>query len=228
MKKRLLLLVVFAVLLSAGLYGVGGVVPAAHARSHSQVSKLHASGPTAQAGFSISSGDIAQSVSVFASTESLQMEPGKPVHGSSIGVSIVEFNKQAGVVFFVADAPLVSVPGLFIDGKGLTGASLPLTTVTMTVRDPNTGDPTGQTFPLTVALTWTGVGDISTNRSVSHFEIPGIKETIHSSGSFRNATADANTLSYTLPDGRFVNFSGTTSEFANLSNNRFMDILIMH
>lgn len=228
MKKRVLLLVALATLLSVGVYGASRTAPVAQAQSHRPVAVAHSTGLSAQAFFTrnLENGNTL-AVGVFPSIGSFQMPPGKPVKGSSVGITIIEFDPSGANPLFLANGQ-ADVPELSIDGKKLTGATLPLTTVTMEVADPNTGNPTGQTFPVQVAVSWTGTGDITSDHGTFHFRIAGLMETSHSSGKSRNATAVADTLTYTLPNGTFVSFTGATDEFASLGNFRFMDILIIH
>lgn len=225
MKKRLLLVATFVAMMSVGVYGVNRSAPVAQA---AEIGLQHSSGPTAMASFSHPLGDnITQFVSVFASTGRLQTGPGKPMNVSGVDISIIEINEQTQTLYFVAMGHQ-DVPGLVIDGKQLTGATLPLTTFTMEVMDFSTGDPTGQFFPLQVAISWTGTGDITSSRFVSHFTIPGGMEITRGSGKSREALALASTLTATPPGGAAVNFSGRNADLAGLSNNRFMDIVIMH
>ncbi len=228
MKKRLLLGIVFALLLGMGVYGVSRNAPIAQAQSHRPVVIMHSSGLSAQAFFNsvLENGDNL-GVGVFPNIGSQQIPPGKPIKGSSVDVVVLEFDPSGSNLLVLASGQM-DVPGLHIDGTKLTGATLPLTTVTMEVTDPNTGNPTGQTFSLQIAVSWTGTGAVSSDHGTFHFREPGFIETTHTSGKFRNATAGATTLTFTLPDGTNVNMSGATDEFANLGNFRSLDIVITH
>lgn len=224
MKKRALFVVAVAALLSVGLYGVSSRAPVVHAAT---IGFQHTSGPVAIASFtrSISSGAV-QYGDVFATDTSLQTQPGKAIKGPSVGVSVVEFNGQSEIPSFAAfgQAP---VSGLQIDGKKLTSAFLPLTSVTLDVVNPLNGQPTGQTVIAHVEVSWTGTGDVTRDSFVSHFRAPGYFEITKGSGIHRSASAVAEVFDVTVPGGPSFSFDGQSSEFGELANTKFMDHVIM-
>lgn len=227
MKKRLLLVVAFAALLSLGLFGVS--TPAARtvkAQGRSLIGFQNQASLTAMAQFTQPlSGGATRSVQVFASRGRLQTAPGKPMRDAgSVGVSVVEGTLPFGPFSFAAFGQ-VNVPGFVIDNQ-LSGAHLPVTTVNMEVFDPTTGMPTGDTFPLQLEVTWTGTGAVTISHGVTHMSIPGGMELTRGNGKERAATAVANQLTFTKPGGASVNMSGVNAVNAGLSNRRFMDLII--
>jgi hypothetical protein len=228
MKHRVLLLAAFAALLSMAVYGVSGPAPVAQAQNPHAAVVTHSVDLVADATFSsISQDGILRWVQVTASLGSPQVEPGRPIKGPVVRLVIFEFNThtQTVTVFAEGEAP---APRLHIDRARLRGATLPLTTVTMVVKDYDTGVPTGQTFRVQIAVSWAGTGEVNFTHSTAHYQFPGIIETTHIWARDRSATAVANTLTFTLPTGTSVNFTGATAEFAELVNGRRTDVVIAH
>lgn len=225
MKKHIGLVVAFAVLLAAGVYGVSIARPVAAAPGRTVLGFQNQESLNAVANFTqpLSNGNE-RVVAVIASQGRLQTEPGKPTRLSGVDFLVAEGNPQTGSITFVAMGH-ADVPDLAIDAQ-LSGAHLPLTTVTMEVFDPATGQPTGETFALQLEVTWTGVGEITHDHFVSHYRLPGMIELTRSTGKQRAATAVANELTFTEPGGIVVTMSGATDENAGLSNTHFMDIII--
>lgn len=229
MTHRALLLAPFAALLSMAVYGVSGPTPAAQARNPHAAVVTHSVDLVADATFSsISQDGILRWVQVTASLGSLQAEPGRPIKGPVARLVIFEFNTHTQTVTVFAEGE-ATAPELRIDRAQLRGAALPLTVVTMVVKDYDTGVPTGQTFHVPIAVSWTGTGEVNFEHSTSHYQqFPGIFETTHIWARDRSATAVANTLTFTLPAHTSVNFTGATAEFAELVNGRRTDIVSVH
>lgn len=214
MNKRVLLNIAVAALLSAGLYVTAAPAPAAHAARNAIVMRM--SGPSAMADFSgTDANGITWDVMISVSTQGEQLGP-TPISGPAVGVSIIEFNASG---MQLNGFGLASVPGLTIDGKGLTAAFLPATSVEIGPTGDNPG-----AFPPFVAevgpVSWTGEGAITFSSETFHFRIPHVGSvSVHSTSKSRMATATG-TFTYVSPlTGAEVTRAGS-SVFADLNNGR--------
>ena len=78
--------------------------------------------------------------------------------------------------------------------------------------------------PLTVAvsLSWTGVGETSSDKNHEHFQSPSFKYNSHSSGTFRDATAVGSITNGT------INFTPGPAQSAGLGSVKESTVFILH
>lgn len=235
MKKRMLLGIALAALLSLGLFSVAIPVPTAHART---ASVTHMDGTSASATFTDeykdASGDtISVVLTVNISTGSIHQPPSKPITNEpGIGLSIIESNTVTGAQLNGAGTASADVS---IDGKHLTSASLPGAQVEV--------GPTGDNpdaFPPYQAVLgpvhWTGEGDITVTTQHLHAEIPDVGSlTANMSGKTRMATAVASSLSYHSPltgiDVTLTHLTNSPGPFdfpTVLNSGRSTIVLVLH
>lgn len=220
MRKRLFVRFTLTALLSLGLYAVAA--PAAFAAPAAGAATVtRQSGETAEAAFLYQQGDTSSFVQVFAAPKGLMTSTG-PLAGPGVSVSISESSPTTCASF----AGVASVPALrFTD---LTSVTFP--EVTMEVVP--VGDPecpaNGQPFFVTVALTWAGVGNITTQHAVEHIQIsPTAKATIVFQGRTRNATVSG-FVSYPSPLFGSLTLTAANSISKGLNAGHVVTILIEH
>lgn len=223
MKKRLFLLTVLVALLGVGLYTLTRPAPIAHAApptSHTVIRT--SSGPEADAGFLVTQGDLEDFVSVVVSPKGFQAPTS--ISGPAVVVNVKEVNLATNEVFF--GGGVAPAPELQFDTKKLTSATLPEMTVPVFSLDEN-GNQIGEPVPMTVALTWTGVGSITTQSEVSHYRVGHeFSEMFRFKGTSRNAMVSG-TVSYPSPlDGSIITFTSADSLFAQMMSQGTMDIII--
>lgn len=222
MKKHLFVLTALVALLGVGLYAVTRLVPVVQA-SPATSPVLRMSGSGAYTTLAFMQGDLMGAVNVEASLEGFQTQP-PTISGPAVGVSLSECDVVTQECIFASgQAP---APGLQIDTKKLTSATLPEVTVQVTPVD-KSGIPTGSPFPVTVALSWTGVGAASTQFGVIQFrDGHTFKDTYHFNGTFRSATVSGS-VSYSSPLlGSPVALTGADAVAAQLMSSGSMDVII--
>lgn len=220
MQKRWFVRAALTALLSLGLYAIAApAAVAAPAAGAATVTRM--SGETAMAGFEYKQGDKSVFVQVNAQPTGLMSPSGQPLSGPAVSVSITECQGDACGSY----AGAASAPGLrFTD---LTRVALPATSVKVfPVGDPETPPPPGPPFFVTVALTWIGVGNITTNHVVDHVQIsPTAKETFVFHGRTRNATVTGS-VAYTSPLFGSLTLTGANANFVQLNAGGVVVILI--
>lgn len=222
MKKRMFLRIALAALLSVGLYAFAAPTPAAHAAPPTSHTIIRMSGTFADSGFSITQGDVTDFVEVAASPDGFQ----GLISGPAVMVYIVECKQvteeNADCAAFGGVDP---VPGLQIPNK-LTSVTLPEMTVPVSPVD-EFGNPSGPpAFDVSVALTWTGVGSITSSHSVSHYRVAHtFIETSRFKGLSRDATVTG-AVSYPSPLLGPITLTGADSVFAILMSQGSMIITI--
>lgn len=225
MKKRRLLIIPLVGLLGAGLFALTRPVPVAHAAPPLSHTIIRTSGSEADAGFSLTQGDVTDFAVVVVSPKGFPAPT--PISGPAVVVSVgecIQTGENAECTNFMG---IVPAPGLQFDTNKLTSATLPEMTVPVTPVDEN-GNPSGgpPSFDVTVALTWTGVGSITSSHSVSHFRVGHeFSEMTRFKGTFRNATISG-TISYPAPLLGPITLTGANSEFAGMMSQGSMDISI--
>lgn len=222
MRKHLFVRLALAALLSVGLYAFAAPAPTAHAAPPTSHTIIRMSGTFADSGFSLTQGDVTDFVEVAVSPDGFQ----GLISGPAVMVYILECKQvteeNADCVAFGGVEP---VPGLQIPNN-LTSVTLPEMTVPVSPLDEN-GNPIGPpAFDVTVALTWTGVGSITSSHSVSHFRVGHeFSEMSHFKGTSREATMSG-TISYPSPLLGPITLTGADNVFAIMMRQGSMNITI--
>lgn len=213
MKKRLSLCIALATLLGVGLYAFAAPAPAAHAAPPASHTMIRTSGSSASASFHFERDDVMGNVFVQASPEGFQFSPTESFPGPAVQVSIDECNTVTTECLFGGN--MVPAPGLQMDTKKLTSATLPQVTVPVDLMNESGMIVTSSV--VTVALTWTGVGGISTESGVFHLHTPHMfSQMFHFKGVTRDATVSG-AVSYSSPLlNETVTLTGDDIMFAQL------------
>jgi hypothetical protein len=121
---------------------------------------------------------------------------------------------------FCTDTPLLfafgstSTPNFQVSG-GLASASLSATISVIEFVS-------GNTFPVSVSVTWTATGPFSRIVGTEHLQFGNLIETFHRNDTFRDASASG-----TVSDGT-TNFTPSPSVFAQIASFRSSDVVISH
>jgi hypothetical protein len=209
MRTRLLLVVSLAVVLTAL------AVPARAAGAET----LHLSfdGLTAEATFASTdpSGCVRTEAFVFTDDGHFRTGPGQLEKGSTATVAVSKFDVCTDTILLAADGFAVLAPGQFqIDNK-LTTASL---TATIEVFD----FVSGTFFPVSINVSWTGVGETISVKDRRHETFPGFKVLKRFDGTSRQAAAAG-----TVSDGT-TNFTPEPATNATLGSIRRGELDIIH
>ena len=225
MRKHLFTRLALAALLSVSMYAFAAPTPTVQAAKATTI-VLHSSGATGYAAFIIEDGDITRYVEMDISTQRFQEKPGNPISEPTVFVYVSEYNSatQTGIW----GTGQTTANGLQIDGKTLSSAYLPWTTVSIQPMD-DYGNQVGSPYDISVTATWTGVGVTTYSHWVSHYRIPGVvNETDKGNGAWRDATA-VGSYHYTSPfDASSVSATDASSVYAQLSNGRIMQTIVLH
>lgn len=223
MKKRLFLNTALVALLGVGLYALTQPAPIAHAAPPTSHTITRISGSAAIAAFEYSQGDVTDFVNVIAATKGFQLS--QLVSGPGVRVDVTECTQVGENVECVSFAGIEPVPGFQIPNK-LTSAALPEMVVPVSPTD-EFGEPSGPpAFDVSLAISWTGVGEITTQSQVSHIRIGHIfSEMLRFKGASRDATVSG-TLSYPSPYFGPIALTGDDTVYAALVSNGSMDVII--
>jgi hypothetical protein len=142
-------------------------------------------------------------------------QDGAPEVESLASVAISRFDLCTGTVLLSAFGSATLAPTEFVIDRQLVSASLD---TTVTVMD----FVSGASFPVDVAVNWTGTG--ATFRVKQHFQIitPGFKLNSRFDGTFREAAASG-----TISDGT-SNFTPEPAAFADMSSVKSGEVSIVH
>jgi len=199
MKRYTCVLTLLAIVLtSLALPAIAGAAESYRFRGKTAYANLDTIDPT---------GCIVSSLNVFASEERFQDAPGAPTASAAAYVSIFQWNN---CTFQTVTCTYGSVPlpdGAF-DMKGNI-ASATLTT-TIAGYDCFSGDPRS----VSIAVHWSGEGDVFHANSHSSYHSPGYLISFRSNGQRRDA----------LPSGS-VTFDGTTLSFENGNTYGSLDVV---
>jgi hypothetical protein len=139
--------------------------------------------------------------------------PGSPSTMETYGGAfVVTSDNCAGTLVSAVSYKGVLSPGAFQIDKTLTSASLQATAMGW--------DQNGNQVPLTINVTWTGSGALTTGTYSSHYQRPGVNIVTRSSGESRDATANGT-----------VAVAGSTLTFAgagSLQSSSGFELLICH
>jgi hypothetical protein len=161
-------------------------------------------GPSADAFFTSidPSGCIQTDVTVFA-VDGRFKQDGAPQVESSAFVGISRFDVCTGTLLLDAFGSATLAPTEFVVDRELTSAALE-TTVTVT------DFVSGTSFPVEMAVSWTGTGATFRQKTHSQIKTPGFMQTSRFDGTFREAAASG-----TVSDGT-TNFTPEPAAFAAL------------
>jgi hypothetical protein len=126
-------------------------------------------------------GCITTSVTVFATESRYQNPPGSPTSGSVGDVSIYQWNSCTYEDLICATGTFALPDGAFNMAGNLASASLNATGEAYDYCS-------GTTRPITVAVTWTGDGEVIRGNSHSSYHYPGSHVSYRSSGQTSDAT----------------------------------------
>jgi hypothetical protein len=173
-------------------------------------------GQTAQAFFSSTdpSGCIQTDVFVLA-VDGRVKQDGAPVVDSSASVSISRYDVCAGTLLLSAFGFAALAPAEFVMDSQLKSAALE---TTITVTD----FVSGTSFPVDMAVTWTGTGEAFRFKQHSQIKAPGFTLNSKSDGTSRDGTASG-----TVSDGT-TNLTPEPASFANLSSLKSGEVTIFH
>lgn len=225
MRKHLFVRLALAALLSAGMYAFAAPAPTTHAAPPASHTIIRSSSSMAIASFSYTQGgNVTDFVSVIALPEGVQQPT--PISGPAAGVSVVECTQVGENSECVGFLGMEPAPGLQFDTHRLTSVTLPEVTVPVSPMN-EFGMPSGSpVFDVSVALTWTGVGSITSSHSVSHYRVGHtFIETSHFKGLSRDATVSG-AISYPSPQFGPITLTGSDAVKAALLTNASMDITI--
>ena len=144
-----------------------------HFRGKTAVAEFYSLDPT---------GCITTSVTVFATESRYQNPPGSPTSGAAAEVTSYQLNSCTWESLVCGSASFPLPAGAFDIAGNLASASL---NATADVYD-FCGD---TTQPVTLAITWTGEGEVSRGNSRSSYHSPGVHVSYRSSGQNRDAGA---------------------------------------
>lgn len=164
---------------------------------------FHLRGETAQAFFTRTEGCIVTSVFLAATQGRFQSPPGPGNSQSNAFAGISQYNTCTTTPVMSAFGSRPLPTGAF----EVTGR-LESATLNTVIRMQNF--PSGTTLDLSVALTWTGSGELSHGTNHSHLNSPGLNINNHSSGFSRPAVASG-----TVSDGS-TNHAQGPSAFATI------------
>jgi hypothetical protein len=140
---------------------------------------------------------ISTSLYVFATEDRFQDSPGAPTHSAVAYASVFQWNECTLQTVACVYGSVLLPDGAFNMTGNLASATL---TVTIPGSDCFSGDPSS----LSVALQWSGEGDVFRGNSHSTYHYPGNLVSYRSSGQFRDA----------VPTGS-VTFGDTALTFEN-------------
>ncbi len=181
--------------------------PKAHAASGTNTQfKFH--GLSAQASFDNTDGCIETFVFVDASQNAVHKQT---VSNADVSIGKVDNCKSTTLLnaFGSTDNPT------FLIDKTLLSASL---TATILVTDTVSGN----TYPVSVDMTWTSTSAIGHQKSTFHLHTKGFTENNHFDADFRDALASG-----TVSDGT-TNFTPSLSVFAQTMSAKSVDVTITH
>jgi len=197
----------FVLLLSLVAFAFSTSAPRAHAASGTTfVSKFH--GLSAQADFDSLSPDGC--IDTFVFVDGFQNTFNKQTI-SGADVFIGQFNNCTGTLLFFASGSTFS-PTFQVGGK-LASASL---SATISVCC----DVSGNTFSVSVSMSWTATGALSHEIGSFHFQTKNFIENFHFNDDFRDASASG-----TVSDGT-TNFTPSPSVFAQIASFKSGDVTI--
>ena len=236
MKKRLLVLVAVAALLSVGMYASAVAAPAAHAARANHI-VLRESGFSAGAHYTgtyktdltdcVDPGTVSWVVDYEVSTGTIQTSEGQRT-GPMVWAHVGEFCTGEESFQAFADQPTpISASDVQIDPQLHTAALLVPVNVTVIVSDGN-ALPWGTAITLHVKpTTWTGVGRVTTGFSSTRERFPGGNLLIRESGQSRSASVEGG-FSYTAPwNDVTLSASDATSVSGDISNSRSLTIIVV-
>jgi hypothetical protein len=160
------------------------------------------------------SGCIQTDVFVFAVDGKLKQD-GAPAVESSASVAISQFDVCTGTGLLDAFGSATLEPAEFVIDNKLTSATLD---TTVTVMD----FVSGTTFPVDVAVSWTGTGATFRVKEHSQIKTPGFKLNSRFDGTFRDAAASG-----TVSDGT-TNFTPEPAAFADMGSVKSGEVSIVH
>ena len=148
----------------------------------------HFRGNTAFAGFETTEGCITATTEVFVYSFPLHEPPGPAPEASPTLFVTIWRNDICNHIFLGSLFGEASLPAdAFSVSGGLQTGSL---NATLQVEDFGAGS----TFPVTVDLTWTGVGEVSRDNTNEHSSFPGLRMMRHERGTRRDAVATGSVL----------------------------------
>jgi hypothetical protein len=160
------------------------------------------------------SGCIITSVSVFATESRFQDPPGSPTSNAWADVSISEWNTCTYEDLVCAYTSFQLPAGAFTMAGGLNSASLNATTEAYDYC-------TGASLPISLAVNWTGDGQVIRGNSHTSYHYPGFQVSYRSNGQSCGATGSGS-----------VTYGSTTvaltDGFGSLSNSNSGSIYIYH
>jgi hypothetical protein len=142
-------------------------------------------------------GCISTSVYFFATEDRFQDPPGPPADSAAASIGIFQWNECTYETLTCLYASVALPNDAFSLANNLASATL---NTTLQAYNCSTGD----TQPVSVAITWTGEGDVFRGNSHSSYHYPGYRVSYRSNGQSRSAT----------PSGS-VTFGGTTLALEN-------------
>ena len=194
------ILVVFVVL---GLALSFWTVPAA---AQPEIHRFRFRGLSASAAFSSIDDTECILTDVFVSATNGNVKvDGQPDETTEGFIDISQFDTCTGEQLLAASGFSLLPPDEFVIDQELNQAALDTTFV---VDD----FVSGATFRVDVSISWSGAGDISTQRSVFYFKSPGVRIFSHVKGTFRDAEAIGTVT------GLDTNFTPEPAVFAELAN----------
>ena len=148
----------------------------------------HFRGNSAYAGFEATDGCINVSTEVLVYSFPLHEPPGPAPEASPTLFVTIWRNDICNHTFLGSLFGEAALPAdAFSVSGGLQTGSL---NATLQVEDFSTGS----TFPVTVDLTWTGVGEVSRDNTNEHSSFPGLRVMRHEKGTRRDAVATGSVL----------------------------------
>ncbi|MFL6198421.1 MAG: hypothetical protein ACJ76J_04535 [Thermoanaerobaculia bacterium] len=157
-----------------------GLVPAA---VHAETITYSFRGSAAAARFETTEGCISTETDIFVYEHQSHFPPGPAPEGSpGIEIFIYRYNICGEISFLSSVSSRADLPeGAFSVSGGLQGATL---NAAIEVEDE-----TGNRFPISIDIAWSGVGEVS--RSINHENAssPGVRGIWRSKGTSRDATA---------------------------------------
>jgi hypothetical protein len=160
------------------------------------------------------SGCIQTDAFVFAVDGKVKQDGAHEVE-SSASVAISQFDLCTGTVLLDAFGSATLEPAEFVIDKRLTSATLD---TTVTVMD----FVSGTTFPVDVALSWTGTGAAFRVKDHSQIKTPGFRLNSRFDGTSRNAAASG-----TVSHGT-TNFTPEPAGFADMGSVKSGEVSIFH
>jgi hypothetical protein len=186
------------------------LVPAA---AQAEQVAYHFRGNTATARFETTAGCISTSTEVFVYEFPLHEPPGPPPQSpGTLFVTIFRQDTCNGTLDVLFGEAAPPAEAFSVQGN-LQSASL---STTLQVQDFSTGT----LIPVSVDITWTGVGEVSRENRNENTSSPGLRAMRHSRGTSRDATAAGSVLLGT------VNLAPEPSAFAYLTSSHVASVMI--